>query len=193
MPDAILRAARLDPAVAISLRRGPGMVTLRGDLASIPIRETVLAATGVVVPERRRISVSGDHAVAWMSPDELLIFTPPGNGPRLAPALGKALSGVHHLAADVSSARVVFRIAGPGAREVLAKGAPVDLSPSAFGPGDLRRSRLGQVATAFWMLDGETFDLVCFRSIADFTARWLVTAAAPGSLPGHLRPRLSEL
>lgn len=187
MPEAILRVAALDPAVAITLPPPPGMVTLRGDLAGIPLREAVLAATGLTLPERRRIATAGDHAAAWMSPDELLLLTPPGNGQRLATALGTALAGAHHLAADVSAARVLFRLSGAGAREVLAKGAPVDLTPSAFGPGDLRRTRLGQVAAAFWMAGPETFDLVCFRSVADFMARWLVTAAAPGSLPGHLR------
>ena len=187
MPEATLRTADLDPAVALTLPPPPGMVTLRGDLAATPLREAVLAATGCVVPERRRIATAGDHAAAWMSPDELLLLTPPGNGHRLAAALGTALAGVHHLAADVSAARVRFRLTGPGAREVLAKGAPVDLAPTAFGPGDLRRTRLGQVAVAFWMPEPDAFDLVCFRSVADFTARWLVTAAAPGSLPGHLR------
>lgn len=186
MPEAILEAAAFDPAVSIALRPGPGMVTLRGDLAAAPIREAVLAATGLALPDRRRIAIAGDQAAAWMSPDELLLFTAPGGGPRLAAALGAALSGVHHLAADVSAARAVFRIEGEGGREVLAKGAPVDLSRAAFGPGDLRRTRLGQVAVAFWMVDAATFELVCFRSVAGFTARWLAQAAAPGSLPGHL-------
>ncbi len=179
-------AAKLDPSVRVSLRPGPGMVTLRGDLASAPIREAVLAATGLALPDRRRIVIGGDQAAAWMSPDELLLFTGPGNGDRLAAALGTALSDVHHLAVDVSSARMVFRLEGEGGREVLAKGAPVDLRRAAFGPGDLRRTRLGQVAVAFWMVDAVTIDLVCFRSVAGFTARWLATAAAPGSLPGHL-------
>jgi len=185
MPDAILKAAALDPAVRIALRPGPGMVTLRGDLSSAPIREALLAATGLAVPERRRILIAGDHAAAWMSPDELLLFAPEGDGGRLAASLGRALALGHHLVADVTAARVVFRIAGPGARSVLAKGTPVDLRPEAFGPGDFRRSRLGQVAVAFWMVDAETFDLVCFRSVADFVARWLAVAAAPGSLPGY--------
>jgi len=187
MPEAILGAATFDPAVAITLDPGPGMVTLRGDHAATPIPEAVLAATGLAMPERRRITMAGDHAAAWMSPDETLLLTPPGNGPRLAAALTTALADVHHLAVDVSAARRMFRITGPGARECLAKGAPVDLAPAAFGPGDLRRTRLGQVAVAFWMVDVETFNLVCFRSVAAFTAQWLATAAAPGSLPGHLR------
>ena len=88
----------------------------------------------------------------------------------------------------MSDARAVFRLDGPGAREVLAKGAPVDLAPAAFGPGDFRRTRLGQVAAAFWMPEPEVFDLMCFRSVAGFVADWLATAARPGSLPGFLAP-----
>jgi sarcosine oxidase subunit gamma len=185
MPDAILRAAALDPAARISLRPAPGMVTLRGDLAAAPIREALLAATGLPLPDRRRIVIDGDRAAAWMSPDEVLVLTAPGEGARLASGLGRALAGVHHLAADVSAARAVFRIEGPGSRDVIAKGAPVDLSPAAFGLGDFRRTRLGQVSVAFWMVDEKTIDLVCFRSVADFVARWLANAAAPGSLPDH--------
>ena len=187
MPDAILKAATLDPSVRIALRPGPGMITLRGDPAATRIREAVLAATGLGMPARRRIVFAVDHAAAWMSPDEVLLLAPPGTGQRLAAALGSALAGVHHLAVDVSAARAVFRIEGTGARGVLAKGAPVDLSPAAFRPGDMRRTRLGQVAVAFWMVDAETFDLVCFRSVADFVARWLAEAAAPGSLSASRR------
>jgi sarcosine oxidase subunit gamma len=186
MPETVLGGATLDPAVRIALRPAPGMVTLRGDLGAAPIREAVLAATGLAMPDRRRIVIAGDQSAAWMSPDEVLLLTAPGRGHQLATALGAALSGVHHLAADVSAARVVFRIEGDGGREVLAKGAPVDLSCAGFAPGDLRRTRLGQVAVAFWMVDAGTIDLVCFRSVADFTARWLAAAAAPGSLPGYL-------
>lgn len=183
MPEAMLSAAPLDPSVAIALAPARGMVTLRGDLASAPLREAVLAATGLALPDRRRIVLGEGFAAAWMSPDELMLFTPEGGGQRLAAALERALGGLHHLAVDVSAARQAFVVDGPGARAVLAKGAPVDLAPEAFGPGDFRRTRLGQVAVAFWMPDTTRFELVCFRSVAGFVAAWLATAAAPGSLP----------
>jgi sarcosine oxidase subunit gamma len=68
---------------------------------------------------------------------------------------------------------------------VLAKGAPVDLAPAAFGVGDFRRTRLGQVAAAFWMPAPDTFELMCFRSVAGYVADWLANAARPGSLAGY--------
>ena len=92
---------------------------------------------------------------------------------------------MHHLVADVSDARAVIALSGAGAREVLAKGAPVDMAQDRFGPAEIRRTRLGQVAVAFWMTGPETFELVCFRSVAGFVFDWLTVAAQPGSLPEH--------
>jgi sarcosine oxidase subunit gamma len=175
-----------DPAVAIA-ERAAGMVTLRGDLASPALADAVRAATNCTLPDPRSIVFDGDSAAAWMSPDELMLFTTPGAAADTAAAISRALAGSHHLAADVSDARSLFRLTGPGAREVLAKGAPVDLAPEAFGPGDFRRTRLGQVAAAFWCSEPDTFDMMCFRSVGGFVADWLANAARPGSLPGHLR------
>jgi sarcosine oxidase subunit gamma len=169
--------ARLDPV---------GMVTLRGDLASDALRSAVREVSGHEVPDTRRIHGSAAGGVAWMSPDELLILCAPGSAGETAARLSAALGDAHHLAVDVSDARAVFAVEGPGVREVLAKGAPVDLSRAAFGPGDLRRTRLGQIAVAFWMTGEDRFELACFRSVADFAEIWLRTAAAPDSLPGFL-------
>ncbi len=176
-------------ADAVSVENlGPsGMITLRGDLGGKAVAGAVKAATGLGVPGQRAILSEGGKAVAWMSPDELLILCPHAEAAGLATQMADALAGEHGLVVDVSDARARFRITGPGAREVLAKGAPVDLAPGVFGPGEIRRTRLGQVAAAFWMSGAESFDLVCFRSVADFVETWLKTAATPGSLPGVLR------
>jgi sarcosine oxidase subunit gamma len=168
-------------------RLGPtGMITLRGVLAAPRLAAAVEAATGHGMPAVRRIHGGLGGGVAWMSPDELLLLVPRDDAPARTAALGDALAGTHHLAADVSDARAAFRLTGAGAREVIAKGAPVDLHPAAFGPGDLRRTRLGQVAAAFWIPAPDTFELVAFRSVGDFVEAWLRLAATPGTLPGYL-------
>lgn len=176
-------------ADAVSVQNlGPsGMITLRGDLGGKAMARAVKAATGLGLPGQRAILSEGARAVAWMSPDELLILCPHAGAAALAAQMAAALAGEHALAVDVSDARARFRISGAGAREVLAKGAPVDLSPGVFGQGEIRRTRLGQVAAAFWMSGPEAFDLVCFRSVGDYVEAWLKAAASPGSLPGVLR------
>ncbi len=134
------------------------------------------------------ISVKSGKAalVVWMSTDELLLVVDYDKAEAITAKLSKALAGEHHMAVNVSDARAVFRLSGAGAREVIAKGAPVDMSRGVFGKSEVRRSRIGQVAAAFWSLDGENFDLVCFRSVGAFMFDWLSNAAREGSLPEYL-------
>lgn len=161
-----------------------GMVTVRGDFASAAFRSAVTDATGADLPEMRRFVSTEGGGVGWMSPDELLLVCAYEDAPRLAARLSDALAGEHHLAVDVSDARTALRIEGEGARELIAKGAPVDMAPGAFGPGDLRRSRLGQVAAAFWLDESGVFTLVCFRSVGRYVFDWLKASASDGARPG---------
>ncbi len=161
-----------------------GMITLRGDLSDKVLAKAVKDATGQKVPAQREVLVDGDTGVAWMSTDELLVLVPYAEVEAKLAAMAGALSGTHALAVNVSDARAVFRISGASAREVLGKLAPVELSIEAFQPGQIRRSRLAQVAGAFWMDDAETFRVVCFRSAADYVFNLLKVAAQPGSEVG---------
>ena len=161
-----------------------GMITLRGDLSDKVLAKAVKDATGQTVPGQRETAVNGETGVCWMSPDELLVLVPYAEVNEKLAAMTDALSGTHSLAVNVSDARAVFSISGSSAREVLGKVAPVDLSPAAFQPGQIRRSRLAQVAGAFWMDDAETFRVVCFRSAADYVFKLLKVAAQPGSEVG---------
>jgi sarcosine oxidase subunit gamma len=77
-----------------------------------------------------------------------------------------------------------MHVSGAGAREVLAKLCPVDLSPDAFTPGMFRRTRMAQVPAAFWLDAEDTFHLICFRSVADYAFNLLKTAALPGGEVG---------
>ena len=162
-----------------------GMVTLRGDLASGPLKSAVKSVTGHDVPGHRGIHGGLGGGVAWMSPDELMVFCDYDHAEAQAQALTVALAGQHHLAVNVSDARVVLSVSGGAAREVMAKLAPVDLAPGQFEPGEIRRTRLAQIPAAFWMPDGETFHVVAFRSVAQYAFDLLTAAAADGSAVGH--------
>ena len=182
----ILNGASSNGAVKITEAGLRGMITLRGDLSSAQLKAAVSAAVGLGIPAQRKVHPGPMGGVAWMSPDELLLLVDYDNADAVTADITKVLSGEHHMAVNVSDARAVFLIEGQGAREVLAKGAPVDLSPEAFGVGDLRRSRIGQLAAAFWMTEDEVFELVCFRSVGAFMFDWLSNAAREGSLPEYL-------
>ena len=162
-----------------------GMITLRGDLKEKAIVKAAVAAGGVNVPEQRMCTTQGEHGIAWMSPDELLIMCAYGEvHARLADLQGK-LAKSHALAVNVSDARAVFQVTGPHVREVVAKLAPVDMHPDHFKPGMFRRTRFAQVPAAFWMEDEATVQIICFRSVAGYMFDLLNIAAQDGSEVGH--------
>jgi sarcosine oxidase subunit gamma len=163
--------ARIAPAEPM------GMIALKGDLAAAGVVSAVRAAAGLDMPGQRRILLDGGRGAAWMAPDELLLMTPPEAVSAALEAAQAALGDSFATLVDVTDARAAFRIAGPRADEVLMKLAPVDIARMA--PGEIRRSRLGQVAAAFWR-EGEGFTLLCARSVAGHVGALLANAAAPG-------------
>lgn len=163
-----------------------GMITIRGDLGSEAMAKAVKSAVGLALPKVREIKTGAKGSAAWMSPDELLVIVDYQQADALVAKLDAALKGQHALVINVSDARAIFTIAGEGCREVIAKGAPVDISVDGLKVGELRRSRLGQVAAAFWMADETTIRLVCFRSLAEYVFEFLSVSAKENSLPAFL-------
>jgi sarcosine oxidase, subunit gamma len=164
--------------VSVDELRLQGMIGLRGDPVALS------GACGLPLPGCGRICSDGDRTLAWMSPDELLLMLPHASVESTLSMLSNALMGQHYMAIDISDARATFALTGPGAREVLAKLSPADLHPDSFGPGQFRRTRLGQVAAAFWQVSDDAFQVICFRSVADYMAALLTQSAKDGRV-GH--------
>ena len=154
-----------------------GMITLRGALNS----KGLGLAVGKSLPKERSILDAKDMQVAWMSPDELMVLCPKENVAKLEADFQKSLESQHALVADVSDARAVFTLKGANVREVVAKLAPVDMAPGHFGTGEMRRTRFGQIAAAFWMTADDEVKIICFRSVAEYMYQQLCVCAAQGS------------
>lgn len=186
MSDAVsaLNGAAFEGYVRVQEMGLRGMITLRGDLGSAKLKKAVKSAVGVDVPGQRQISLDGNSGAAWMSPDELLIMVSHDAADKTVESLSQALAGEHHLAVNVSDARAVFRLAGGAVREIIAKLCPVNMAPGEFGAGQIRRTRMAQVPAAFWMVDEETLEVVCFRSVAEYVFNLLKDAAQPGGEVG---------
>lgn len=184
-PVSALKNAVYHDGIAQISEMGPvGMITLRGDLSAKPFQKAAIAAAGVNMPDQRKCLIEGDHGMAWMSPDEVLILCAYEDVGAKLLDLQEKLNGTHALAVNVSDARAVFEVRGAYAREVMAKLAPVDLAPAAFTPGMIRRTRLAQVPAAFWMPQEDVFRVICFRSVAQYVFDLLSVAAQPGSEVG---------
>ena len=184
MSDAVsaLGNAHASDGIADIREIGPqGMITLRGDLSTAKVKNAATGVAAVDMPGMREANCVGEKGICWMSPDELLVLCPYSDVAKNLEKMRKTLGKTHALAVDVSDARAVFQVKGAYAREVMAKLAPVDLAPGSFEPGQFRRTRLAQIPAAFWMRDDETFEIICFRSVAQYVFDLLKAAAQPGS------------
>ena len=170
-----INGAKIDGVIAVRDAGLTGMITLRADLKNKKLPAAVKAATGTALPKQNGIAMGKKGAAAWMSPDELLLLCDYVQVDAQVTKLEKALKGTHFMAVNVSDARQIFHLKGKAIRDILAKGTPADLRPSALPVGEMRRSRLGQIAVAFWFVSEEEAYLICFRSVANYVQKWFET------------------
>lgn len=183
----VLNHAHFQGLVTVEEAGLQGMITLRGDLSSAALKKAVKQAIGLGLPSQRKIVLGDGTALAWMSPDELLLLLPYADAADMSAKLAVDLKAEHALVQNVSDARSLFTLQGEqgAVREVLAKLAPVDLSPEAFQPGDFRRTRLAQIAGAFWLAQSDRAQIICFRSVAQYAFELLKNAADKGGKVGY--------
>jgi sarcosine oxidase subunit gamma len=177
---AAIEAAR--PRGVLLAERRIGKVELRGDPGDRVFMAAVGRTLDVLLPsEPNTTAARGDLVALWLGPDAWLLTCSPGEAASLIGSLRKALSDVHAAITDVSDGRVALRLAGPNARDVLAKGCPLDLHPRAFAPGSCAQSLLAKASVLLHLLDddarrGPTFDLYVARSFAHYLFAWLEDA-----------------
>ncbi|MCY4005897.1 MAG: sarcosine oxidase subunit gamma [Rhodobacteraceae bacterium] len=172
--------ARRDNHIRLLTPRG--MLMIRADLQDPKVAGTIVHTLAVAMPEARRIDANDGRELAWMAPDELLAFVPIEEVDEMVHQLQNTLADTHHLVVDVSSMRKEFEIVG-AVRDILAKGTPSDVSPGGLKIREFRRSRLGQLAAAFWLTENESAHILCRRSETDFMQRWLHAAAFTQNAP----------
>jgi len=161
----------------INLRCDPGDSALTGALeraleCSLPRRANTfqLAAAGL--------------KVLWLGPDEWLVVAEQGREAVLADALRRAVGDGFATVVELGCGQTVIEIAGARAREVIAKGCPLDLHPRAFGPGNCAQSRWARtLVTLAQVDDAPTFELIVRRSFADYLWQWLVDACPHPVVP----------
>ena len=123
-------------------------------------------------------AVKAQIGALWLGPDQWLLTCPAGEAARLQTRMCEALDDVHSAVTEVSDARVALRVAGPSAREVLAKGSPLDLHPRVFPVGSCAQTLLAKAAVLIHLLDddrerGPSFDVYVARSFAHYLWTWL--------------------
>ena len=121
-------------------------------------------------------AVQGEIAALWVGPNQWLITCPRSNVEHVVERLEEATEGVHCSITDISAARALFRLRGPDALEILAKGCPLDLHPRTVQPGYVAGSILAKITILIHLRAADQVDLYLGRSFADYLWAWLEEA-----------------
>jgi methylglutamate dehydrogenase subunit D len=190
---------RLAPRSALDRVLAPGHFGAKVDAAGIFITEhtglalaSVMARKGKTAALRahvkdvfgtdlpltpRRVADGPIHFI-WAGPDRWLAETETEAPHTFERDLREAFIGLAAVTSQ-SDGRSVIRVSGARAREMLAKGVPLDLDPRVFGPGDVALTVVAHINVHFWQLDATpTYEFAVFRSFAASFCEWLLDASA---------------
>ncbi len=169
-----LAAATRPRGVRLKEIRNIGTIDLRGDPTDRAFMSAVGRAMDLLLPTEPCGSISqGDRSALWLGPDEWLITCPRTDVTEVKRTLGEALGTLHAAITDVSAGRIIMRLSGPNARDLLAKGCPLDLHPRVVKPGYVAGSVLAKITALIHCRDQSSIDVYVARSYADYLWSWL--------------------
>jgi sarcosine oxidase subunit gamma len=179
--SAIDRAGEAGRGIRLGVRE-IGKIDLRGNAEDRGFMAAVGRVLDIVLPTDGCASAGkGDVTALWLGPDQWLLTCPLSDVSFFMNSLREALADEHHALTDVSDGRTVFRLSGPSARAVLAKGCPLDLHPRAFARGNCAGSGLAKAHVLIHLVEedaasGPGFDVYVARSFARYLFAWLEDA-----------------
>jgi sarcosine oxidase subunit gamma len=185
MPEPLRRQPSLKrqpPRGIRLLEQALGKIDLRGAPGERPFMRGVGRVLDLLLPTEPNTSAAKNSVTAlWVGPDQWLLTCPPDDTPCFINSLREALGDSHCAITDVSDGRVAFALAGPSARDALAKGCPLDLHARAFPPGSCANTLLAKADILLHLREdepptGPCFDLHVGRSFAHYLWSWLEDA-----------------
>ncbi len=161
--------------VAMSERPFPAILDLRGEHKTVSA--ALELACGFALPEQANTAAAkGKTTALWLGPDEWWVLAP--DSAKAAEKLAKGLDSKPAAVTEVGESRTCIRLAGPRARDLLAKGCPLDLHPRVFGPGSCAQGQLAKAPVLIHQVSDEpAFDIYVLRSFSDYLWHWLEDAA----------------
>jgi methylglutamate dehydrogenase subunit D len=168
-----------EPGIVLSELTGLGLATVacrKGQAAAL--NAAVREAYGVDLPASSRVAQGSKLNFIGYGPGQWLAVSQSLANEALACDLSAKLQGLASIS-DQSGGRTVLRLSGSRARDVLAKGLPIDLDPRAFPLGSAATSAISHIGVQLWLLDDtRSYDIVIFRSLTESFWRWLTASAA---------------
>lgn len=167
------------PDVSLTERTGLSLAQIMVRNAKTPdLQQRLDERFGLTLPTTRRCSVSGAIELVWAGPGRWLAMTANEAPAAFEARLRSELEGLASVT-NQSDGRCIMRIAGPKARDTLAKGLPIDLHPRVFQPGDTALTVAAHINVHIWQVDdAPTYDLAVFRSYAASFCEFITSAAS---------------
>ena len=137
---------------------------------------TVIARKGKARAVAEALATLKGASAQWAGPEQYFVLAE-GRGEGALYAQVKALLGAEASVSDQSHGRAVIRIAGPKARNVLAKGTPVDLYPDEFPVGRSALTQMAHVGVHITRVADDAYDLSVFRGFGESFWEWITEQA----------------
>lgn len=165
------------PGVTLSVRHPMSIVTViaRKDKAEA-LSKAIAAVYEFPLPGVGESATGNGLALHWCGAEQYFAIAEGKAEAELYRELKSRLEGLASCS-DQSHGRIIIRVSGPKARALLAKGTPIDLHPSAFGPGKSAMTQMAHVGVHLTQTAEETFELSVFRGFSENFWEWLTEQA----------------
>jgi len=167
-----------DPGLMLAVPGVVGLLTLRGGAPQAPLGNAVSSVLGLEPPTRLAYTEADGRRLRWMSPDEWLLSCAPAETTDIEARLRAELGEAPRVSiTEVSAAWCVLELGGRDVRAVLSRGVPIDVDPAVFPPGRTASTVFAKAGATISNLGEERYEVICRRSLADYIARWIASAA----------------
>ncbi len=107
-----------------------------------------------------------------VSPGQWVLVSQTANS-GFAKTIAKKLKGIGYVS-EQSDSRVIFRVSGPNARQLMQKGCRLDLHPSVAKAGFCGQTQMAQMGVLIHQVDNKpSFDVLVYSGFAQDFAEWL--------------------
>ncbi len=166
------------PGVTLSVRHPASIATVIARQGKLRSLKTALKKHyGVDCPDPGQSASTRGVDIHWCGPEQWYVISHKHEDGALFRELKGRLEGAGSVS-EQSHGRIILSLKGPRVRDLLAKGTPVDLHPSVFGPGQCAVTQMAHVGVHFAQVGNDQFELSLFRGFAESFWEWLTEMAS---------------
>ena len=142
------------------------------------LEQAVRPLLGGGLPARiGEVAMAGEHRLFKTGPEQFWIVGPEGDA--LTSGLQAAVAPLVGAVTPLSHSRTRMFVEGSAARELLAKGVPLDFHPDVFRVGQFALTGLHHTPVLLHRSDENRYELYAMRTFAQSVWDWLIDAALP--------------